>query len=276
MNEPMPTLPLIVERLTVRAAQGALVDGISFCHEGGLVALVGESGSGKTMTARALLGLTPRGCRVEAQRLLFRGQDLLAATPADWRHLRGRHIGLVQQDPRYALNPVKTVAWQVEEGLRLHHRHLGRRERRERVEAMLTAVGLTPNRRLLNAYPHHLSGGMGQRVMLAASLISEPALLIADEPTSALDEALRRQALDLIASLAEARGMAVLLISHDLPLVAHYCRQALVMRHGALLETLPAGELAHARHPYTQMLWRCQPSAATYGQQLPVWEEDAP
>jgi peptide/nickel transport system ATP-binding protein len=270
--------PLLeVQHLSVSVARGAgwqpLVRDVGFRLDGGLSALVGESGSGKSMTARALLGLTSPGCRIDAATLSLRGQELRTASPAQWARLRGCHLGLVQQDPRYALNPVRSVSWQVEEGLRLHQRGLGRAERRERVAAILSAVGLDPVRRLLDAYPHELSGGMGQRVMLAASLICEPELLIADEPTSALDASLRDQILDLIARLAAERRMTVLVISHDLPLVARYCGQVLVMRNGELLETLPADRLAEATHPYTRMLWRCQPSAATYGQMLPVMDE---
>jgi peptide/nickel transport system ATP-binding protein len=252
-----------------------VVDGLSFVHAGGRMALVGESGSGKSMTARALLGLVAPPGVVTATRLRLDGNDVLRLNESGWQRLRGQGIGLMLQDPRHALDPVRRIGSQVEEGLRIH-RHLGRAERRDRALAMLEAVGMAEAQRAYRAYPHELSGGMGQRAMLAATLITEPRLLIADEPTSALDLALREQVLELIGAQVDSRGMALLLISHDLQQVAHHCEQVLVMHRGRLVEALPASRLANAGHPYTRMLWHCRPSAATRGRPLPTLDTMEP
>jgi peptide/nickel transport system ATP-binding protein len=166
------------------------------------------------------------------------------------------------------LNPVLRVGAQLDEALRIHQR-LSRSERRRRVAQMLDAVGLAPGR-VLDLHPHQLSGGMGQRVMLAMMLINGPRLLIADEPTSALDVELRDQVLDLISGMVESRRMGLLLISHDLTQVARRCDRVLVMYRGRIVDECAGSQLAHSRHPYTRALWSCKPSAATYGTELPV------
>ncbi|MBX8510476.1 ABC transporter ATP-binding protein [Pseudomonas cichorii] len=246
-----------------------VVKGIDFTLATEKVALVGESGSGKSLTARALLGLVPRPARVSAEHMRLGGDDLLRLNEKQWQTLRGTRLSLVLQDPKYSLNPVLKVGTQVEEVLVLHTR-LGRRERREKVLDMLDAVGLPDPVSLYDRYPHELSGGMGQRVMLASMLINDPRVLIADEPTSALDSNLRDQMLDLIMGLVEERGMGLLLISHDLPLVSRYCDRVLVMYQGNIVDWWRASELATASHPYTKTLWNCQPSALSYGHPLPV------
>ncbi|MCV4342965.1 ABC transporter ATP-binding protein [Pseudomonas capsici] len=246
-----------------------VVKGIDFTLGTEKVALVGESGSGKSLTARALLGLIPRPAQITAEHMCLGGTDLLGLNEKQWQTLRGTRLSLVLQDPKYSLNPVLKVGTQVEEVLVLHTR-LGRRERREKVLEMLDAVGLPDPASLYDRYPHELSGGMGQRVMLASMLINDPQVLIADEPTSALDSNLRDQMLDLIMGLVEERGMGLLLISHDLPLVARYCDRVLVMYRGNIVDLCQASELATASHPYTRTLWNCQPSARSYGHPLPV------
>ncbi|MCV4266335.1 ABC transporter ATP-binding protein [Pseudomonas capsici] len=246
-----------------------VVKGIDFTLGTEKVALVGESGSGKSLTARALLGLIPRPAQITAEHMRLGGTDLLGLNEKQWQTLRGTRLSLVLQDPKYSLNPVLKVGTQVEEVLVLHTR-LGRRERRDKVLEMLDAVGLPDPASLYDRYPHELSGGMGQRVMLASMLINDPQVLIADEPTSALDSNLRDQMLDLIMGLVEERGMGLLLISHDLPLVARYCDRVLVMYRGNIVDRCQASELATASHPYTRTLWNCQPSARSYGHPLPV------
>ncbi|CAM3364015.1 peptide ABC transporter ATP-binding protein [Pseudomonas floridensis] len=246
-----------------------VVKGIDFTVGTEKVALVGESGSGKSLTARAIMGLVARPGQVRAEQLSLAGEDLRGLSPRQWQRLRGTRLSLVLQDPKYSLNPVLRIGTQVEETLVLHTR-LGRRERREKVLDMLDAVGLPNPQALYDRYPHELSGGMGQRVMLAAMLINDPRLLIADEPTSALDSNLRDQMLELILGLVEQRGMGLLLISHDLPLVARYCDRALVMYRGTIVDRCRATELAAANNPYTRTLWSCQPSALTYGHALPT------
>ena len=271
----MAEAPLLsVDKLSVRttgAAGGrALVDGISFDVGTERVALVGESGSGKSLTARAILGLLRRPLEVTADRLQFEGRDLASLSARQWTALRGTGLALILQDPRHALNPVLTVERQMDEVLRIHRREMTTAERRDRVAEMIQSVGLSDPRRVLGSYAHELSGGMGQRVMLAMMLINGPRLLVADEPTSALDIALRDQVLELIASLVETRRMGLLLISHDLQQVAKHCERVLVMYRGRIVDRRTAAEVAQSDHPYTRMLWSCRPSGRTYGSLLPV------
>ncbi|CAI0944371.1 Glutathione import ATP-binding protein GsiA [Serratia proteamaculans] len=261
---------LTVERLSV-ALPGSppLVKDISFSMGQERLALVGESGSGKSLTARALMGLLPPPLQLQAQRLTLGDDDLARLNERQWNRLRGNKVAMVMQDPKHALNPTQPIGRQVEEPLLLHTR-LGRAERREKVLDMLAAVGLPDPQSLRQRYPHQLSGGMGQRVMLAIALINDPQLLIADEPTSALDHQMRDQVLQLIETLVEQRNMGLILISHDLQQVAHYCERVLVMYKGELLDQLPADRLASATHPYTRTLWSCRPSRETRGKPLPV------
>jgi peptide/nickel transport system ATP-binding protein len=219
------------------------------------------------------MGLLSRPLAVTADRLAFNGTDLRALTPRQWSRLRGASMALILQDPRHALNPVLTVAQQLDEILLMHGR-LKRGERRERAIEMLQAVGLDDRDRVLRALPHQLSGGMGQRVMLAMMLVNGPRLLIADEPTSSLDVALRDQVLDLISQLVENRRMGLLLISHDLQQVSRYCERVLVMYRGRIIDRCAAAELPNAQHPYTRTLWSCRPSGRTYGTQLPVLDRN--
>jgi peptide/nickel transport system ATP-binding protein len=269
---------LCVEGLSVHAPRSdgprPLVDDLSFSVDVERVALVGESGSGKSLTARALLGLLPPGLRSAAARLEFAGRDLGTCTAGEWAGLRGASLALVLQDPRHALNPVLRVGRQLDEILRLHGT-LAKAQRHERIVEMLEAVGLAPSARLLGAYPHQLSGGMGQRVMIAMMLINGPRLLIADEPTSALDAELREQVLELIATLVATRRMGLLLISHDLRSVARHCERVLIMYRGRIVDRCAAAELAQSVHPYTRTLWSCRPSGSTYGSALPTLDREA-
>jgi len=251
-----------------------VVDGISFGVGREVVAIVGESGSGKSMTGRAIMGLLPRRAEVRASRLTFDGQDLTQLSVSAWNRLRGSGLGLILQDPKYSLNPAHKVGRQVEEALVLHTR-LSASERRERALDMLAKVGLPDPLRAYNSYPAALSGGMGQRVMIAAMLINRPKLLIADEPTSALDRELQDQILTLLKSLSGELGMGLLLISHDLQQVSRYAERVIVMRKGKIEEQMPAADLKDANSQYTQALWAARPSAATYGTRLPVYGGDA-
>lgn len=272
----MNNTPLIVaDNLTIRSPSGsALVDNISFTLGRERVALVGESGSGKSLTARSLMGLLAPGLTLSADRLMVAGENALTLSERRWSALRGSQLAMVMQDPKYALNPLRTIGWQVAEPLKLHTR-LGRAERKEKVCEMLDAVGLPEPRQLMQRYPHQLSGGMGQRVMLAIALIADPQMLIADEPTSALDHAMRDQVLTLIRRLVEERNMGLLLISHDLQQVSEHCERVMVMYQGHMLDTLPAADLPHATHPYTRTLWSCRPNLSTKGKPLPVLDRAA-
>ena len=267
-------LLLHAESLSIRSDDALLVDDISFRIGRERVALVGESGSGKSLTARSLMGLLSPALHLHAQKLAVAGHDALRLSEKAWSALRGDTVAMVMQDPKYALNPTRTIGWQVEEPLLLHRR-LSRSERKEKVCEMLDAVGLPQPRQLMQRYPHQLSGGMGQRVMLAIALITDPAFLIADEPTSALDHAMRDQVLALIRRLVEARNMGLLLISHDLQQVSEHCERVMVMYKGRVLDTLPAADLPRATHPYTRTLWSCRPSKATHGEPLPVLDRAA-
>lgn len=262
---------LSVQGLNIDYPGSRVVNKMNFTLGNERLALVGESGSGKSMTARALMGLVRKPGQVSADQLNVLGRDVLTLNAGGWRALRGNDIAMVLQDPRYALNPVKTVRAQLEEALTLHQR-LNRRERQEKIEAAVLAMGLDVQ--VLNRYPGELSGGMGQRVMIAIALINDPQVLIADEPTSALDARLRNQILELLVAQCEERQMAMLLISHDLPLVAEHCHRVLVMYQGNCVDEMSASELPQATHPYTRTLWTCRPSAQTYGQPLPTLDRN--
>ncbi|ELJ8291713.1 ABC transporter ATP-binding protein [Enterobacter roggenkampii] len=264
---------VIVDALNIDYPAARVVNNLSFTLGNERLALVGESGSGKSMSARALMGLVRKPGIVSANRLNVLGNDLLTLNSRRWQALRGNGIAMVLQDPRYALNPVKSVAAQLDEALTLHQR-LPRPERAARIYDILRAVGLGEN--VLSRYPCELSGGMGQRVMIAMALINNPQVLIADEPTSALDARLRNQILELLVQQCEERQMAMLLISHDLPLVAEHCDRVLVMYQGEKVDEMAASRLPQATHPYTRTLWTCRPDAHTYGQMLPTLDRSQP
>jgi len=263
MTEPR----VIVDALNIDYPAARVVNNLSFTLGKERLALVGESGSGKSMSARALMGLVRQPGVVSARQLNVLGNDLLTLNNRRWQALRGNGIAMVLQDPRYALNPVKNVAAQLEEALTLHQ-SLSRKERAERVREMIHAVGL--NDAVLSRYPGELSGGMGQRVMIAIALMNNPKVLIADEPTSALDARLRNQILELLVQQCEQRQMAMLLISHDLPLVAEHCDRVLVMYQGEKVDEMAANRHSPATHPSTRTLWTCRPNASTYGHMLPT------
>jgi peptide/nickel transport system ATP-binding protein len=258
---------VIVDALNIDYPAARVVNNLSFTLGNERLALVGESGSGKSMSARALMGLVRKPGIVSANRLNVLGNDLLTLSTRRWQALRGNGIAMVLQDPRYALNPAQNVAAQLDEALTLHQR-LPRAERLARIHDIIRAVGL--NEHVLQRYPGELSGGMGQRVMIAIALINNPQVLIADEPTSALDARLRNQILELLVQQSEERQMAMLLISHDLPLVAEHCDRVLVMYQGEKVDEMAASRLPQATHPYTRTLWTCRPNAQTFGQMLPT------
>ena len=233
------------------------------------VGLVGESGSGKSMTARALLGLVRPPGNVSAGRFTFGDKNLLKASKRDWINVRGRGIAMVIQDPNYSLNPVQKVGEQVAEAGLLHG-IFTRSEARDKAVEMLRSVGISDPHRVFDAYPHQLSGGLGQRAMIAAMLIASPQVLIADEPTSALDVQVRDQVLDLISREILQRQMGLLLISHDLRMVARYCDRVLIMYKGQIVESCTGDRLFEAKHPYTRGLLGCLPSVATRGTTLPT------
>jgi oligopeptide/dipeptide ABC transporter ATP-binding protein len=226
---------------------------------GETLALVGESGSGKTVAALAVMGLLDPPGRVVRGSVWFDGLELTALPARELRRLRGRRIAMVFQEPMTSLNPVFTVGDQVAEVLRIHLR-MKARQARDEVVALLHRVGIPSPERRIDAYPHELSGGMKQRVMLAMAIACKPDLLIADEPTTALDVTIQAQIMELLAELQREMGMAVLLITHNLGVVAHYAREIAVMYAGRLVERAPVREIfARPEHPYTRALLRSLP-----------------
>jgi len=236
--------------------------------------IVGESGSGKSLTARALMKLLPSNADIRADKLAFDGIDVLSASERQMRQIRGKRAGFILQDPKYSLNPVKTIGAQVAEAWRTH-KGGSKRAAMEAAIALLDQVKIRNPRQVASSYAHEVSGGMGQRVMIAMMLAPDPELLIADEPTSALDATVQAEILRLIEELVSERGMGLILISHDLPLVSHFCDRVAVMYSGRVMEELKASELLKAQHPYTQGLLNCIPSLTHPRERLPVLNRDA-
>ena len=249
------------------------VRGVSLTLGQEKLGIVGESGSGKSLTARSLLRLLPGSARVTADRLQFDGIDVLVATERQMRAIRGKRAGLILQDPKYSLNPVMTAGDQIAEAWRAHKGGSKRAASQAAVD-LLAQVLIRDPARVANTYPHELSGGMGQRVMIAMMLAPDPELLIADEPTSALDATVQAEILRLMEDLVSRRGMGLMLISHDLPLVGHFCDRVAVMYAGRVVEELQAGEMARAQHPYTRGLLDCLPSLSHPKARLPVMVRD--
>ena len=231
--------------------------------------IVGESGSGKSQTGRAIMGLTPPTAEVTADVLDFAGIDLLTAAPRTRRSLRGGRIAMVLQDPKYSLNPVMTIGRQIVETLTTH-RPMPARDARRAALDMLEAVQIRDPERVFGLYPHEVSGGMGQRAMIAMMLVAGPELLIADEPTSALDVTVQLEVLGILDRLVRERGMGLIFVSHDLRLVSSFCDRVLVMNAGRVVEELASGDLASAQHPYTRGLLNCMPKIGEDRHPLPV------
>ncbi|MGO7960120.1 ABC transporter ATP-binding protein [Rhizobium leguminosarum] len=268
----MTTL-LTVDKLKVsyptRTGVIEAVRGVSFTLSKERLGIVGESGSGKSQTGRAIMGLTPKHGIVTADRLDFNGIDLINASAGERRRLRGKRIAMILQDPKYSLDPVMSIGRQICETLRTHEK-VGKAEARERALAMLEAVQIRDPKRVFDLHPHEVSGGMGQRAMIAMMLIAGPELLIADEPTSALDVTVQLDVLRIMDRLVSERGMGLIFVSHDLRLVSSFCDRVIVMYAGKIVEELAAADLKHAQHPYTQGLLNCMPEIGANRHPLPV------
>ncbi|WFU49118.1 ABC transporter ATP-binding protein [Sinorhizobium terangae] len=271
--KPLLELEDLRVRFHLRTGTVEAVRGVSFRLGRERLGIVGESGSGKSQTGRAILGLTPPSGDVTASRLDFDGVDLLKASRRTLRQLRGGRISMVMQDPKYSLNPVMTLGEQIVEAYRAHAR-ASRAEARDRTLAILEAVKISDPRRVFSLYPHEVSGGMGQRAMIAMMLVTNPDLLIADEPTSALDVTVSMEVLRILDELVSERGMGLIFVSHDLKLVSSFCDRVLVMYAGRVVEELEATKLKEAEHPYTQGLIRCMPTLKNEVRPLPTLNRD--
>jgi peptide/nickel transport system ATP-binding protein len=257
---------LSVRNLSLEVAHRGVevVKNVSFDIEPGeIFGIVGESGSGKSLATRALISLLPPPIKVTDGEVTYKGRDVMSMSEADLRRLRGAEIGLVFQEPMTSLNPSMTIGRQLEEGLTLHTNATAA-ERRGRILAMLERVGIRDPQAALSAYPHEFSGGMRQRIMLASVMLLKPALLIADEPTTALDAVIQRDVMELMVELTKAEGTAVLLISHDLPMVARYTSRIVVMEKGAVVEQGTTEQILETpKHSYTRKLLSSLPVRGT-------------
>ena len=273
----MSQIKLAVEDLRVDFTSGGktttAVHDVSFILGREKLAIVGESGSGKSTVGRSLLRLHPASARITAKTLRFGDTDLLSCNEKQIQGIRGRRMSMIMQDPKYSLNPVIKVGDQIAEAYLAHHK-VSKAEARERTLDMLAKVQIRDPARVFELYPHEVSGGMGQRIMIAMMVITDPQVIIADEPTSALDVSVRRQVLNVLEELVSERDLGLLFISHDLNLVRHFCDRVLVMYAGRVVESLAAKDLDHARHPYTQGLLAALPSLDRPRASLPVLQRD--
>ncbi len=250
---------LDVENLRIRygGSPADAVRGVSFTLGRERLGIVGESGSGKSTVGRALLRLLP-GATITADTLRFDGLDLTSLSEKEMLKIRGRRMSMILQDPKFSLNPIVRVGEQVAETY-LRHFKCSKAEAREKALSMLDAVKIRDPKRVYDQYPHEISGGMGQRVMIAMMLLADPDLVIADEPTSALDVTVRLQVLNILDGLVRDRGIGLIMISHDLNLVRNFCDRVLIMYAGRIVETVAAKDLEKATHPYTRGLLAAQP-----------------
>lgn len=249
------------------------VRGVSFTLGRERLAIVGESGSGKSMTGRAILRLIRPPGIVTANEISLQGADLMQKSERQMRDVRGQRISMVMQDPKFSLNPVMTIGQQIIEAYRLHSK-ASKSEAYTKALEMLQAVSIHNAERVMRAYPHEMSGGMGQRIMIAMMLIPNPEILIADEPTSALDVSVQRQVLSIIDTLVTDRGMGLIFISHDLNLVADFCDRVLIMYSGRIVEVCDAKNLQNAQHPYTRGLLNSLPRLNDPRKKLEVLSRD--
>ncbi|MCA3261659.1 MAG: ABC transporter ATP-binding protein [Telmatospirillum sp.] len=261
MAEPLLSVRNLTTEFATERGPALAVDNVDFdVGSGEVVGMIGESGSGKSVSALSILGLLPTPpARVRAGTAFFEGQDLLRLRASELRRIRGRRIGMIFQEPMTSLNPVFQIGDQIGETLRVHEK-LGREAARRRAVELLDRVGIPSAAKRLDDYPHHLSGGMRQRVMIAIALACNPRLLIADEPTTALDVTVQAQILELLRALQRDSGMAILMITHNMGVIAEFADRVVVMYAGRVAETAPVERLFdHPRHPYSQGLLDATP-----------------
>ena len=274
MHAPEQDTILSVKNLSVRFGRYAkpAVDGVSFDLKAERLGIVGESGSGKSTLGRAVMRLLPPIGRVTADTLTFDGMPLLAAKEKQMRSLRGNRMALIMQDPRYSLNPVLPIGKQVAEAAILHLK-VGKAEAYKMAATMLERVRIADIERTMKLYPHQISGGMGQRVMIAMMLLAKPRMVIADEPTSALDVSVRGDVLKLLDELVRENNAGLMLISHDIRMVAAFCERIMVMYKGRVVETLTS--LEEAQHPYTRGLIAAMPDLKVPVRRLKILDRNA-
>jgi peptide/nickel transport system ATP-binding protein len=276
MDKPSDTI-LTVENMSVEfpTLSGAVmaVRDVSFTVGREKVGIIGESGSGKSTTGRAIMRLQPPKARVHAERMIFEDIDLMKASEQEMLSIRGRRIAMILQDPKYSLNPVMSIGEQIAETVLLHE-GVSRRQAHARTLAMLERVRIRDPQRVFDLYPHEVSGGMGQRIMISMMLIASPSLIIADEPTSALDVTVRQQVLSILDELVVERNIGLIFISHDLNLVRSFCDRVIIMYAGRIVETIAASDLDNAQHPYTRGLLNALPSLDHPRDRLEVLRRD--
>jgi peptide/nickel transport system ATP-binding protein len=273
MSQPLIDVENLWVRFGGRSGVFDAVRGVSFTLGQERLGIVGESGSGKSITGRALLRLIQPPGIVEADRMALQGEDILHASEARMRQLRGGRISMIMQDPKFSLNPVMSVGQQMTEALRAHE-SVSKSQARIQTIKMLDEVAIRDPERVFDLYPHEVSGGMGQRIMIAMMLLPNPEILIADEPTSALDVYVQIQVLDIMDKLVRDRGMGLIFISHDLNLVAKFCDRIVIMYAGRIVETCKASELRQAKHPYTLGLLNSVPNLEHPRDRLDVLKRD--
>lgn len=249
------------------------VRNISFSLGKERLGIVGESGSGKSITGRSILRLIRRPGILEADRIDLQGTDLLTLSERQMRDIRGHKISMIMQDPKFSLNPVMRIGEQICEAYRLHNK-ASKSQAREKTLNMLETVMIRDPQRVFRAYPHEMSGGMAQRIMIAMMLIPNPQILIADEPTSALDVTVQKEVLEIMDKLVRERGMGLIFISHDLNVVSAFCDRVLIMYAGRIVETCLADKLHEAKHPYTQGLLNSLPQLEHPVDRLEVLQRD--
>ncbi|TPP04228.1 ABC transporter ATP-binding protein [Rhizobium glycinendophyticum] len=273
MSNPILTVENMSVKFPTLSGVVTAVRDVSFSVGREKVGIIGESGSGKSTTGRALMGLQPPKAIVRADRMQFEDIDLLKASEHDMLAVRGRRMAMILQDPKYSLNPVMSIGEQIAETVLLHEK-VSKRAARERTLAMLERVKIRDPQRVFDLYPHEVSGGMGQRIMISMMLIASPSLIIADEPTSALDVTVRQEVLSILDDLVVERNIGLVFISHDLNLVSSFCDRVIIMYAGRIVETIAARDLNNAKHPYTQGLLNALPSLDRPRDRLEVLSRD--
>lgn len=273
MTEPL----LDIQNLTIsfpdRGELKAVLHNASLTMGAEKLGIVGESGSGKSTLGRAIMGLLPRSADIKCNKMQFRDVDLAHTSEKALARMRGQRIAMILQDPKHALNPMVAVGEQIAECYRIHV-NATRAEARDKALDMLEAVEIRAPQRVMRQYPHEVSGGMGQRIMIAMMLICDPQLLIADEPTSALDASVKASVMDTMERLVEERGMGLIFISHDLRQVARTCDRVMIFYQGHTMETIQASALENAQHPYTRGLLNAVPLVRQRRERLPHLDRD--